>query len=90
MKMFCEFLNETPDELISDIKTSEIPITEMEAVHRKLALYMKNTLKMMIRSIDQRFNALHSFYRANGIRLTPEIIRQLTYVTADVYGLPRR
>lgn len=75
MEMFCNVLHKTPDAIISDIKVADRPIDEMENTEKKLALYMIEKIKL--RSIQQRLNAFHSFLRANGIRLTPEIMKQI-------------
>lgn len=89
MATFSQVLEKNPDELISDVKTSDTPITEIETVHRRLAEYM-NTKNMKVRSIDQRMNALHSFYNTNRIRLTSEIIRQLRHVVWDILGYEKK
>lgn len=75
MQMFCNILHKTPDQIISDIRDADRPIDEIENTEKKLAFYMITKIKL--RSIQQRLNAFHSFLRANGIRLTPEIMKQV-------------
>lgn len=53
MGIFCQALEKTPDELVSDIKTAWFPIHEMENVHKKLAKYMINVKRMTVRSIEE-------------------------------------
>lgn len=80
MAIICEALDKNPDEIISDIKASKFPITEMENQHVIIAKHFKEkrTKPYKARSTDMRTNALHSFYRANGIKTPVELLRQLS------------
>jgi len=76
MGLFCKILNKTPNEIVATVKGSRRPIDAMENIEKTLASAMEN-MEMKARSIHQRLNALHNFWRANGIRLTPEIMEQI-------------
>ena len=81
----CNILKETPDELVKNIKESKDVLQALEDQQVKLTFHMKKN--MMNRSIAQYFNMLHSFYRSNGIRLTPEVVRRLTDKTQRRSGI---
>jgi site-specific recombinase XerD len=67
MKLFCNILRTTPDELAN--VTSE----EAEEIQKTLATMMKK-LRLRDLSITQRINALHSFWRYNGVTLNEKIM----------------
>jgi muramoyltetrapeptide carboxypeptidase LdcA involved in peptidoglycan recycling len=68
LSLFCGLLHKTPDQLasVSSIEALEIQI--------QLATAMEQELKLKRRSITQRLNALHSFWRANNVQLTDEVM----------------
>lgn len=68
MDMFCYILNMTPDKLanLSPEKALEAQI--------KVAAVMKEELHLRAVSIAQRVNALHSFWRANGVVVTEDMM----------------
>jgi site-specific recombinase XerD len=69
MKLFCSLSNRTPNQL-ADV-TSE----EALKIQIGLATMMKEKLELREYSITQRINALHSFWRYNGVKLTDDIMQ---------------
>ena len=69
MNMFCHILNKTPDELA---KLSSEQALEAQI---KLATVMKEELGFREVTIYQRMGVLHSFWRANNVQVTDDIIR---------------
>jgi len=88
MGVICKILKETPDELVKNIKESKHVLQALEDQQVELTFHMKRN--MMSRSIAQYLNMLHSFYRSNGIRLTPQIVQQLTDETQRRSGIKFR
>jgi hypothetical protein len=68
MKLFCQILNKTPDELA---KLSSEQALEAQI---KVATVMKERLHLREYSITNRVCALHSFWRSNGVVLTEDIM----------------
>ena len=67
--LMCGLLHKTPNQL-ANVNTKEALGLQVE-----LAGAMKQELKLSNRSITQRLNALHSFWRANGVHLTEGIMK---------------
>jgi hypothetical protein len=65
---FCGLLGRNPDELVN--VTSE----EALKMQQRLATLMKEELGLREYSITQRINALHSFWRSNGVQVTDDIM----------------
>lgn len=82
MGLFRKILDKAPDQIVHIVKVSARPIDEMENIEKQLAFAMEN-MDMKVRSIHQRLNALHGFWRANGTRLTPEILKQIRSRVAE-------
>jgi hypothetical protein len=66
--MFCGLLNQTPDQLAS------VSSGEALEIQIQLVTAMEQELKLKKRSIMQRLNALHGFWRANGVKLTSDVM----------------
>jgi hypothetical protein len=69
MAMMCGLLHKTPDQL-ANVNSKEALVIQVQ-----LVVAMKQELKLTDRSITQRLNALHSFWRANNVQLTEGIMR---------------
>ncbi|MCW4055094.1 MAG: hypothetical protein NWE84_09315 [Candidatus Bathyarchaeota archaeon] len=69
MAIMCGLLHKTPDQL-ANVNSKEALELQVELVGA-----MKGELKLTNRSITQRINALHSFWRANNVQLTEGIMR---------------
>lgn len=67
MAMFCGLLHKTPDEL-ANVSSEEALKLQID-----LATVMKEELGLREYSITQRINALHIFWKANGVFLTKDI-----------------
>lgn len=65
---WCGLLNKNPDELVN------VNAEEAVNIQQKLANLMKEELGLREYSITQRINALHSFWRYNGLKITPDIM----------------
>lgn len=68
MATICGLLHKTPDQL------ADVSSTEALAIQVQLVKRMEEELKQKKRSITQRLNALHSFWRANNVQLTDAIM----------------
>ena len=68
MDMFCKILNKTPDEFIT--------FSEPKAL--EIQCQLANTMKkwgLRKRSIAQRINVLHGFWRANHVQVTEKMMK---------------
>ena len=68
MSIFCRLLHKTPDQL------ANVNSKEALEIQVQLAEAMKNELQLRDLSITQRLNALHSFWRANNVQLTDDVM----------------
>jgi len=82
--IFCPCLGKTPDEIIDEIKQAKNQGEIIKRNHRKILAWMKER-GVMIRVINQRFNALNSFYKYNGINISSELKRAQRDITAKAF-----
>jgi hypothetical protein len=69
LSIICGLTSKNPDEL------AKVDSKEALGIQIQLAITMEQELKLKTRSISQRINVVHSFWRSNGVLLTDSIMR---------------
>lgn len=77
LSLFCAFLRENPDTLVTLIRESSNPQAQIQTIVKDLADYMDSKLHLHATTVHNDLSGLYSFLRANGIPITNDDIGRI-------------